>query len=234
MVRITETLTETLKEQAHRVIHRYKFENNSDSHLNIRIENENGELAGFLIPVQSKEILDSESLIELMAKWREENSFAFPTQFKVTITGTSSWYDNQLINNKERMLFIISTPDKKHIGHIGISTFNFDKNSCEIDNVVRGVKEGYPGIMTFALKALIEWTKKELPLVEHTLLRVFSDNEKAIKYYEGCGFSKVREIPLVKKVSEGMVKWEPLAEGSNEKIDKYFTEMILDNYEKEA
>src|SRR5258707_13683609 len=49
---------------------------------------------GYLLPVCELHA-DDVSLIDLLARWRQENSSAYPTQFPVTIAGTSSWLRNR-------------------------------------------------------------------------------------------------------------------------------------------
>ena len=48
-----------------------------------------GDGAGMLVPVCELHAGD-ERLIEQLARWREESSFAFPTQFPVTREGTTT------------------------------------------------------------------------------------------------------------------------------------------------
>lgn len=187
------------------------------------IYNEKGELAAFLRPLNQK-TLSNQKEINLLAKWRKENSFAFPSQFKVTREGTKRWLENQLLRNPTRTLFFIEDTAKKPklIGHIGLYSFDFRKNTCEIDNVVRGDKNYLKGVMTWALKALIRWTQREIQ-PNQIFLRVFLDNTPAIAFYRRCGFTHYKQIPLKKIVKPDMVIWEE--DPTVKRADKYFLQM---------
>ena len=45
---------------------------------------------GILLPINYAH-LEDETLINLLAKWREDNNFAYPSRFKVTFEGTKKW-----------------------------------------------------------------------------------------------------------------------------------------------
>lgn len=181
-----------------------------------------GLLIAFLKPL-TKSTVNNSKQIKLLAKWREENSFAFPTQFKVTLEGTKKWTEG-LIKEPSRILFFIETLDIKPrlIGHIGLFTFDFRERSCEIDNVVRGDKKLIKGIMTLALNSLVYWTLYSLKPYK-IYLKVLSDNKHAVKFYQKNNFKKVKLIPLKKIVKEGMIIWK---EKSNlKKAFRYFLKM---------
>lgn len=141
----------------------------------------------------------------------------------MTFGGTKKWTKG-LIENPTRILFFIESKEKKSrlIGHIGLFTFNFRSNSCEIDNVVRGDKENLKGVMSFALKSLINWSAKKLK-PKHLYLRVLDDNKRAIDFYRRNGFKDLYKIPLKKHEKPGMVSWEE--ERGLKKAEKYFLKM---------
>ena len=72
------------------------------------------------------------------------------------------------------------------IGHVGLYRFDFDRKTCEIDNIIRGEK-GIPGVMTSAITALCRWGEEELGIQAYTL-RCKVDNTKALALYKRCGF----------------------------------------------
>ena len=57
---------------------------------------------GILLPINYAH-LEDEVLISLLAKWREENSFAYPTRFKVTFEGTKKWLKAQVLENTSKI-----------------------------------------------------------------------------------------------------------------------------------
>lgn len=149
--------------------------------FSIDIYDEN-KLVGFLYPIN----IENNNLIILLAKWRSENIHAFLNQNKISINGTNNWLKNIIYPNENKILFIIYDLDLKPIGHIGLAEFNYEKMSCEIDNVVRGVNK-YPGIMTFALNSIINWAKETLKIKE-IRLRVLLKNKHAIDFYKRNNF----------------------------------------------
>lgn len=159
------------------------------------VYDDTGLLIAFLKPL-TKSTINNSKEIKLLAKWREENSFAFPTKFKVTLEGTKKWTKG-LIKDPTRILFFIEMNAKTNtlVGHMGLYTFNFKENSCEIDNVVRGVKSIHKGVMSLSLNSLINWSLQNLS-PKKIYLKVISDNRHAIKFYLKNGFKKVGLIKI--------------------------------------
>ena len=116
----------------------------------------------------------------------------------------------------------------KPLGHIGLSNFNFIKKEAEIVDVVRGIHNVLPGIFTLALSTLVQWAFEKLKL-KKLYLRVFLDNERAIKLYKYCGFKEVRKIPLQKKIEGEVIKFEEIHEKGEVKVDRVFLLMDLSN-----
>lgn len=183
------------------------------------------ELVAFLRPI-TKNTSKNRAEIHLLAKWRAENAFAFPSQFKVTFAGTKKWVERQLVQHPSRILFFIESNEAKPrlVGQIGLFLFNFRDNSCEIDNVVRGDKNYLKGVMTWALLALIKWTQVDLQ-PNKIYLRVFQDNKHAIDFYRRCGFTQHELIPLRKVEKPGAVIWQD--DRKLKQADKYFLKMVL-------
>ena len=162
-----------------------------------------GRGVGRLRPVTSDFRAALPDCAELFAKWRNENSTLSAVPFTATPEGTARWLDNKVIGREDRLLFLIlSDPrpsdrgpsDGEKIGHIGFSSFDFADRSCEVDAVLRGNKTACPGMMTFALRALIKWGKTTLkPSVIR--LRVFEENRHAIEFYRRIGFFTVGKSP---------------------------------------
>lgn len=157
-----------------------------------------------LIPITCKD-QSSRNAVLLLTAWRKKNDWWFPSQFKVTYAGTKRWLSSQLIEKKGRILFFLEDGKGNKIGHMGLYTFNYEDNSCEIDNVIRG-KESAPGVMTHALNELIQWTY-DLLKVKTIYLRVFADNERAIKLYRRCHFVDDSLIPLRKEIHDDGTYW---------------------------
>ena len=166
-------------------------------------------ILGYLRPITHNHSLTLPNCPELLARWRNENAHMSPEQFVATAESTEKWLNDLILARDDRILFLIIANDGTKVGHIGLAAFDFKKKSCEIDAVVRGVKTGYQGMMTFALNSLISWGLTELKL-KQVLLRVLSDNLKAIAFYSRNSFVKVKDIPF------------------NPAAKQYYTQMQLD------
>ena len=222
-----ENTGNTFQNRVHSLFYQYKFEDNSDGHLDIPIKGKNGKTVGCLSPLQSRSVMDVSKIIPILSRWRDENNFAFANQPKVTVEGTSRWYDSYLINQKDRILFLIKSAEGKPIGHLGLWHFDFDKSTCELDNLIKGEKKTHPGIMTFASKELIKWTYKNLG-VKYLNGTILKDNVMVIKFWENLGFHVFKEIPLAKIERDDMLNcWAEILPGENKKVDRY--EVVITN-----
>lgn len=203
----------------------YKCKDQYDELKLIPIYNQN-DLIGFLKPVTFHYKLTSPEYISLFSQWRRENPVGFATIFEITDQRTEFWLDKILLNREDRILFVVLSITGEPLGHLGYSSFNFEEKSCEIDNVVRGVTTSHEGIMTHALNSIIMWGKNILKL-DNILLRVLADNTHAIKFYERNSFEKQFDIPLYKVVQQDEIKWIESKSYDDEKPDRYFTVMKL-------
>ena len=191
----------------------------------IELHNGDGSLVGYLKPVTYLSAGSTEQ-IKLFAEWREKIQQWFPSQFKVTEEGTKRWVENGILNLKDRVLYWVLDAQKKPIGHVGLFRFNHQERYCELDNIVRGVENTSPGIMKVACQALVDLCKNELNQ-KNIYLRVFSDNSKAVKLYEGMGFKEIQRSPLRKIVEGETVKWLDVIKSPYEAVDRYFVTMKL-------
>lgn len=188
--------------------------------LILNINDEKGNIVGYLEFVNKKTTYNNK-VIKLLADWRRRHSWYFPSQFTVTIPGTKIWAQKALIDKVDRILFLVKDRKGIALGHMGLYSFDFKEKSCEIDNVVRG-RKSVPGMMTYALKTLIDWTFKNIEINE-LYLKVFKDNEKAIALYKRCSFVEKKLIPLKKRVDGSTTYWE---ETTNKNPERYFMKMI--------
>lgn len=179
-----------------------------------------------LRPVQKKDIED-EKIVSALASWRKKHARWFPSQFKVTQSGTRQWLANLVVNQADRVLFLIEDSRGKIYGHLGFWRYDAKEKSCELDNVVRGIND-FPGLMTKSVKTLVRWGFKNLG-IKKLYLTVFADNQKAIELYKRCGFAEFKNIPLKKVVRDGSIYWEKTDD--NKKAQRYNLRMI---YEKKS
>ncbi len=178
---------------------------------------------GFLLPVCELHTHDEE-LITRFARWREENSFAFPTQFPVTLEGTRTWLRSRVLDAEDRILFLVVDKVGYQIGHLGYGNSINEAMEMEIDNVVRGEKDTTPGIMSAAMLALINWGE-EVVVANRISLRVFSDNNHAVEFYRQLGFQDATLIPLRRHASGSTVSFDAISDGDNAPPDRFFQKM---------
>ena len=97
----------------------------------------------------------------------------------------------------DRILFIISIDGKK-IGHIGVNRYIQKNNSAAIDNVLRGIRKDYPGLMKNASIAIMKWMFDELGLTKITFERATTTANKCHKGASGSSkriiFFQTKEI----------------------------------------
>ena len=158
-----------------------------------------------LVPVCELHARD-ERLIADLARWREQSSFAFPTQFPVTHAGTATWLRRGLLDVPGRILFLVQDRFGHTVGHLGFASAESSDRSLEVDNVVRGEKAVQPGLMGAALEGLLAWGEECFrPARIH--LRVFADNEHAIAFYRRVGFRDAARSPLRREVDGETVRY---------------------------
>ena len=150
------------------------------------------EVLKILKDVKSKQKFNSYE-VRKFCEWRNKHQYAFQDEEPTTFYKTKKWLKEAVMDNPERLLYRIYFRGKL-IGHGGLATFDFDNESCEIDNLVRGEEEG-KGIMTRFVLAMIKFAK-DIFDAKDVYLRVLSDNEHAIKFYNRIGFREVEHIPL--------------------------------------
>jgi RimJ/RimL family protein N-acetyltransferase len=150
--------------------------------------------------------VDEASSITLLAHWREQANPFFPAQFPVTFAGTRQWLIKQVLELPERLLFWVQVPGGEPIGHVGLFRFDFAAGTVEIDNIVRGREQIAPGVMTASVQTLCNWSFEALRM-RALLLRVMSDNVRAIRLYRRCGFEEVLRTPLTRVQEGDVVRW---------------------------
>ena len=147
---------------------------------------------GLLDPITMARLDDADLIAQLTA-WRNRAKGAFFTQFEATPERTRTWLARQVLPDPTRRLFTISDSEGP-VGTIGY--IHLTRRSAELDNVLRGVRRGPPGLMRAAETALVSWLFETFGL-EQIESSVFEGNDAAIKLYEAIGFRVVRRVPLL-------------------------------------
>ena len=163
-----------------------------------------------------------DALIEALTRWRAENISGFTKLFRPTFEGTRAWSRSQLIERADRILFLVLSADGRPVGHVGLSSFDFDAGTCEIDNVVRGERTAPPGTMAQAVGAVLDWAYRNLEPAE-IRLRTLAENTRALALYHRLGFVPVSLIPLRRVTADDVTEW--LETERDDRIDKFFVLM---------
>jgi len=211
----------TYEEKIVQTLNRYKRMQGDDPLLLITVTDGEKRRIGVLRPITADFRTAIPECAMLLSRWRLQNPTLSPTRFTITAERTEKWLDSLVIGNPDRVLFLVQDSDGNCIGHMGFAGFDFDQKSAAVDLVVRGEQGGAPGLMGYALHALIRWGKAELGL-RRIGLEVLWDNDHAIAFYMRCGFLRQGLIPLERQEVQGETRW---GVGCAEKAEKYYLHM---------
>ena len=175
----------------------------------------------------------SKETAHLLTVWRKKYWHGFFTKFEPTEERTRKWLKEKVIEDPNRILFLILSKNKK-VGHIGLYNYQEESNSAEISNVLVGDKGNSPGLMEIVTKALIKCGFDDFRLSK-IWLEVFSDNYKAINLYERCGMLTVGNIPLKRYVTPDGWEWKKVRlENENEYSERSINimQITVNDYKK--
>lgn len=178
----------------------------------------------FSLDLLTADMAKNDEIIALLASWRKATELFFSETFEITFEGTRKWFSHKLIDEPDRLLFIIKIGGG-YIGHVGIFRFDHADNSCEIDNIIRG-KPGFSGIIQSGIQEMVRWGAKTFGLESYTL-QVASDNPRAVALYQRMGFVETSRTALVRTVTaDGYIKWVDAPKTADD-IQRYNVHMRL-------
>lgn len=152
----------------------------------------------------TSEARDYRGVIEEMTKWRNAAVDSFFTQFVATTERTDLWFRNKIENSPDHVFLILRDPFGRAVGHLCVRHDALGR-AFEIENVLRG-RPGRRGAMTDAVRALCAWLTSGFPKHE-IFVRVFGNNEAAIRLYERCGFGEVSRATVYRAQAGEEVSW---------------------------
>lgn len=167
--------------------------------------------------------LEDRTLLKKLTVWRKREEKWFASQFNVTSPRTKKWLQDSVIDNPLRILFVIEDDNGNFIGHAGFNRYRSQDNSCELDNVVRGIYS-YPGLMTNIVLLLTKWSFINLR-ISKLFLTTFKDNERAVQLYLRCGFKKIDTIPLRSTKIKNEINWIEDKRKNRNKAKRYYLRM---------
>lgn len=179
---------------------------------------------GALVPIHQGQ-RDDADLIKILARWREDNAYAYCDQFPITVEGTKKWLGDLVLDNPGRMLFLIVDAQGHWIGHAGLANCLNDDQRIELDAILRGDPARARGIMAEAVTALAEWARHSF-LPEEIYLRVLEDNTHAVEFYQRLGFVTQTKIPLIRHETETGCRYTEAESGQD--ADRFYLRMVLE------
>jgi transketolase len=187
---------------------------------------------GLLQPIIFGDEQDA-ALVADLAAWREASAFAYPSQFRVTQEGTRRWLENGILKNPNRLLLLVIDASGERIGHVGLAWSVDHPLALEAESILRGRRDKAPGIMRAAMQAMLAWAVAELNPA-HMFLRVFDDNDKAVRFYRQLGFTAASRLPLRRhEQDDDAVIYRPCGDDDHNAPDKYFLYMVHTLSEKQ-
>ena len=171
---------------------------------------------GYLLCI-SELFADDDDLISSLTKWRSE-AITFQDTFQPTFESTKKWIRKYLLDVPDRILFLVLNRHGHAIGHLGYANSLNDRRLMEVDNVIRGVKNTEQGIMSYGMKALINWAGLFSP--QGLYLRTLEENTHAVDFYKTLGFDISAKIPLRRIEKNGEVKFIPRTDDDKNSPDR--------------
>jgi RimJ/RimL family protein N-acetyltransferase len=168
--------------------------------LRFDLRDDEGRLVATMRPLLESDIHD-DGLVETMARWREANKERFLTTFPFDLEATRQWVKRFPVGDSTRILFLVEGTDGERLGHYGLLLIG--DGEAEIDNTLRGPAHCPAGLFGRVAQRMIRWAIEDLG-ARKLIVRVMSNNPRAIRHQERNGFVQDRILPL-REIREGPV-----------------------------
>ena len=116
------------------------------------------------------------------------------------------------------MLWLVYDQNNNLVGHIGFRNLTFQ--SVQLDNAMRGDRQGHPELLVIAGKSLVQWLWQKTP-VKRIDVNVMADNAPSIMMISKIGFQGGKRFPLIKQIVNGCNEWSVGEEGQSSPDDRY-------------
>ncbi len=151
-----------------------------------------------LLPI-CKLHLDDPDTISYLMQLRNTYIDLFLGSELATYESTKNWLKNMVIENEDRILFLVVDKHGKRHGHLGL--WLREDTNLEVDNVIKDPVSIEKGLFGAALKTITSWAWEYLGSSELSL-RVLTSNVKAVEFYKSNGFSLLDTKPVENFPSE--------------------------------
>ena len=187
--------------------------------IKIPVKDFDGNKIGYLEPITKKTLKNDITIAAKLTAWRNQASKHFLSTFVATEERTKEWILNQVLSQFTKLLFLVYS-NSNLVGHFGFANYNDD--TAELDNLIRGESGGHPDLILFSEFALIDWMFKELEISTITG-QVLCRNIIALLLHKKVGFEIINKIYLKEVAERNETKLVEINENEfkNEKIFKY-------------
>ncbi|MBW0161204.1 MAG: aminotransferase class I/II-fold pyridoxal phosphate-dependent enzyme [Sediminibacterium sp. Gen4] len=175
----------------------FSFLKNPDNISNLLASHVQVINGGYLVPLTGIH-LNNDEILESLWSWREEHYYAYPSRNKTTIESTRNWIQKAVIDNPDRILFLIYDERQKFVGHAGFADAGNADCELEFDNILRGDKTARKGLMADVMATLENWARTVL-FPNGFYLRVLESNKHAVTFYNKIGFVESSKYGLVRE-----------------------------------
>lgn len=147
--------------------------------------------------------LSNDDLVQTLSNLRNDVIHIYPNSSISTFDSTRKWLRDFVIQNENRILFLVLDEHSTTLGHLGI-WFKED-GSFELDNVVKATSCKVQGLFTSAVQVLESWCN-EMTNTSSMSLRVLESNTHARGFYQNLGYHTVSRKPMKWKLLGNQVK----------------------------
>jgi perosamine synthetase len=165
--------------------------------LGIALIHQENQPSAYLVPLSGMQASDS-AIVECLNRWRAEHQYAYPSRFTPTEAGTARWIQAAVLENDDRLLFLLTDPLLRPLGHLGLLLL--PDGDVEVDNILRGEPQ-IKGIMSAAMQVLEKWALDHLD-AQDVQLKVLASNVRAVTFYENLGYEVIERLPMKWQVEE--------------------------------
>lgn len=221
-----ENIKNNFKENVIFIFNKFKRKSINDLLLSIPVYSQSGRVICFLVPITFDFQQTMPSIIELITLWKLQNPTISNSIMDITSKMTKEWIKKYVLQIQDKVIFMIKDINNKYLGYIGYASFDWEGQQCQIDSVLRGIKNVIPRLMEYCVKRLIQFGFEQLNL-KNIALTTDSVNTHAINFYQNIGFKEIYRIPMeLIEINQKQKRWvKNYKMGSSQ---KYSVKMIYD------
>lgn len=177
-----------------------------------------------LVPVVA-DMADDTTIVSDLMSWRKDHMAMFATQFPVSSDRTAGYIRDVAGAGDDRILFLVELMDGKRLGHFGLC--NINKESAELDNLIRGVEGGAVGLFAQVELALLDIAFRLLG-VNKVFARVLSFNRAVVGMHRMLGLKVVSKTPVVPVKKGSDIIYETVETHEGEKAEDTMVLLSID------